>query len=166
MLRTIAFCVAASGLVASCAQAPEPQPEAPDPQVMIAAANALDRAFVEAFNEGDAEALSGLYWNSPDVVSFPPDTLQVRGIEAIKTGTLRTMGAMKGAKVELTEIHQMPAGDVVIGWGLFRMSMPAPDGTTVEIEGRFTDVKALRNGRWVYLVDHASVPMPPPAATS
>ena len=33
-----------------------------------------------------------------------------------------------------------------------------------EILGRFTDVKGQRDGKWVYLMDHGSVPlMPPPA---
>jgi len=31
------------------------------------------------------------------------------------------------------------------------------------MEGRYTDVKAKRDGRWVYLLDHASAPIPPPA---
>ena len=33
-----------------------------------------------------------------------------------------------------------------------------PDGTPIEVHGRYTDVKAERDGRWVYLVDHGSVP--------
>jgi len=166
MLRTFVSIAAAGVFLAGCEQAPEPAPEAPDPKVMTAAANALDEAFVDAFNRGDAESLADLYWNSPDVVSFPPDALQARGIDAVKTGTRRMMAAMKGATIELTESHQMPIGEVVIGWGLFSVKMPAEDGGTTEVVGRFTDVKGLRNGRWVYLIDHASVPMPESPAAS
>jgi len=30
------------------------------------------------------------------------------------------------------------------------------------MEGRFSDVKAVRDGKWVYVMDHASIPVPPP----
>lgn len=167
-LRTFVFIAAAAVACSACEQAPEPPPEAPDPQVMTAAATALDEAFVDAFNRGDAAGLTDLYWNSPDVVSFPPDAMQLRGIEEIRAANMRSLASMKGATLELTESHQTPMGTVVIGWGLFRMTMPAEGGGTTQIEGRYTDVKALRNGRWVYLVDHASMPMPagPPATTT
>lgn len=158
--RTFVFLVAAGLAFSGCEQAADPLPEAPDPKVMTAAANALDEAFVDAFNRGDAEGMVDLYWNSPEVVSFPPDSMQARGIEEIRTMTRQAFVNMKGATIELTESHQMPVGEMVIGWGLFRVAMPGEDGNTTEVSGRYTDVKALRNGRWVYLIDHASVPMP------
>ena len=40
--------------------------------------------------------------------------------------------------------------------------MTGPDGEPLQMEGRYTDAKAERDGKWVYLVDHASVPIPPP----
>jgi ketosteroid isomerase-like protein len=58
----------------------------------------------------------------------------------------------------------MPAGDVVIGWGLWRVTVAGPDGAPVEVVGRYTDVKAERDGTWVYILDHASAPLPPPPA--
>ena len=30
------------------------------------------------------------------------------------------------------------------------------------VEGRFSDVKAQKDGKWVYIIDRASVPLPPP----
>ena len=135
-----------------------------DEAAMIAAAEALDQKFLEAFNSGNGEALAALYWNSPDVVSYPPDTMAVRGRAEIGVATAATAAAMPGAKIELTESHQFVVGDAVVGHGTFRMSMTGPDGEPMEILGRFTDVKAERDGAWVYLVDHASVPMPAPDA--
>jgi hypothetical protein len=32
------------------------------------------------------------------------------------------------------------------------------------MEGRYTSVAVRKNGKWMYVVDHASVPMPPPPA--
>jgi hypothetical protein len=34
--------------------------------------------------------------------------------------------------------------------------VPKAGGDPVTLHGRFTDVAAKRNGRWVYIVDHAS----------
>ena len=154
-------CVLALGFSLACASDEMP---APDTTEMMSAANALDQAFVEAFNRGDAAAMSGLYWNSPDVVLFPPDALQARGLAAIENTNAKMFAAMPGMKIEVTESHQMPLGDVVVGWGLWRVTMPGADGATTEIVGRYTDVKAERDGKWVYLVDHASAPLPPPPA--
>jgi uncharacterized protein (TIGR02246 family) len=134
--------------------------KAADNEKMIAGAKALDAAFVDAFNKGDVEAMTSLYWNSPDVVTFPPGELVARGIDAIKASYAQMAATMKGAKLEMTEVHYIPAGDVVIGWGLWKLTMPGPEGKSVEVAGRYTDVKAERDGKWVYLIDHASMPMP------
>jgi ketosteroid isomerase-like protein len=159
MMNRLVFSVllAALGLISACASMLQD-----DPDQMVAAAKALDEAFVAAFNRGDAEALSSLNWNSPDAVVFPPGMLEARGWSAIRKANAESLAALRGARIELIESHQIPAGDVVIGWGKWRLSIPAPDGTVTEIIGRHTDVKAERDGRWVYLLDHASVPLPPP----
>lgn len=140
------------------------EPAAPpnDPDAMTAAARALDQEFVAAFNAGDAEALSSLFWNSPEAVLFPPGAVEARGTAAILEANTLALAALPGAQIELIESHQMPAGDLVVGWGKWRITMPGPDGTVTEIIGRHTDVKAERDGRWVYLLDHASVPLPAP----
>ena len=146
-----------------CAPAPAPTPVA-DPAALIEAAEQLDREFMAAFNNRDVEALNNCYWNSPDTILFPPDALQHRGIESIRAYHAATLASMpEGAKLEVIESHQTPVGDAVAGAGLFRLTIPGEDGPTV-MEGRFSDVKAERDGKWVYMVDHASfAPAPPPA---
>ncbi|HEX9660334.1 MAG TPA: hypothetical protein VGA18_08535 [Rhodothermales bacterium] len=42
----------------------------------------------------------------------------------------------------------------------FTMTIPTPDGAQ-EMHGRFTDLKAERDGKWLCVHDHASVPLPP-----
>ncbi len=164
-LSSLAVAVVVAGAVA-CAPQPQvaPTPAGPTPGQMVAAANALDQAFVDAFNKGDADALAALYWNSPEVASFPPDTLELRGLEAIREGNRKSMAAGSGVKLELTEVHQIPSGDIVVGWGKWKVTVPVPEGAPIEVVGRFTDVKAERDGKWVYLLDHASVPTAPSPA--
>jgi ketosteroid isomerase-like protein len=148
--------ITALSLTVGCAS----QPKAPDTAAMTAKASALDQAFLEAMNRGDVDALASMYWDSPDVVMFPPDTLEARGYFAVRDGFAKMFATMKDVRMEITDSHEMPAGDVVIGYGLFHLTGSAPDGSPVNMTGRFTDVKAERDGKWVYLIDHASVPLP------
>ena len=69
--------------------------------------------------------------------------------------------AMPGATLEYLTKHSDVHGDVVIGSGTWKMTIPTPGGHQV-MEGRFSDVKAMRDGKWVFVMDHASVPLPPP----
>jgi ketosteroid isomerase-like protein len=138
-----------------------PKGESESREQMVAEAKALDQRFVEAYNKGDAEAIAATYWNSPDVVSYPPGELEIRGWNNLKEGFVKEFSAMAGGKLELMDEKYMVAGDVVISWGKWRYTMSQPP---MEMIGRFTDVKAKRDGKWVYLLDHASAPMPPPPA--
>jgi uncharacterized protein (TIGR02246 family) len=132
---------------------------------MIAAAKALDQEFLAAFNRGDLEGVVATYWKSPDVVVFPPDSMEARGPDAIRASFVQSLATMAGGTLELTAAHSRVAGDAVTAWGRWRFTMPASGAAApAEMLGRFTQVSAKRDGRWVYLVDHASVPLPPPPA--
>jgi uncharacterized protein (TIGR02246 family) len=151
----------ALALSGACAPAAPPEP---DTEAMIAAAEALDQQFLAAFNAGDGAAMAALYAEGPDTVSFPPDAMVMRGSDAVREGMAGFATAMAGAQLQVLEGHHVVVGDAVASWGLFTITMPAPDESAVgiSISGRYTDLKAERDGRWVYLMDHASVPMPAP----
>ena len=134
------------------------------PEEMIKGAKGLDEAFLKAFNEHNAEAMGPLYWNSPETVLMPPDMMVAKGHAAIMASFAQMIATMKDCQLEMVESHNVPVGDVAVGWGLYKLTMAGPDGKPMEILGRYSDVKAERDGKWVYLVDHASVPTPPPPA--
>jgi ketosteroid isomerase-like protein len=165
-IRVRAALVAAIALAALSACAPR----APDTAKMIEQAKALDARFITAFNAGDVEGVMATYDNSAELVSYPPDELEALGFAAVKAGFAKSFAASKGAKLELVDPHYRALGDAVIGYGHWKMVMPGANGAAqIELTGRFTDVKAERNGKWVYLIDHASVPFgipeaPPPPA--
>lgn len=158
---TLAIVAGVVVFATGCTPAPPPAPQKPDPQAMVKAADELDKAFLDAFNKGDAAAIAALYWNSPDVISFPPDIMQVKGVPAIQEAFTKAYAAMKGAKLELTESRNMVVGEVVLGSGLFKITVPGPGGKPMEMLGRYSDVKAERDGKWVYIMDHGSMPLPP-----
>jgi ketosteroid isomerase-like protein len=86
----------------------------------------------------------------------------LKGWQAAKDAAAKSFENMKGAKLELTEVNYKAVGDVVLGWGTWRMQMTMPGGEVMKLTGRYSDVKAKRDGKWVYIMDHASVPLAPP----
>jgi len=152
--------VSAMSLTGACTPAPPAAPPGPTPAEMVAAADALDQRFLDAFNKGDTDAIAATYWNNPGVVSFGPDGMGTRGWEAARAGSVEMFKAMPGARLEFVSMHNDAHGDVVLGWGTWKMTIPTPAGPQV-MEGRYSDAKAMKDGKWVYLMDHASVPLPP-----
>lgn len=165
MRRPILSMFLTAVLTAACAPPPPPPPAppaGPTPAEMVSAANALDQRFADAFNKADVDALMATYWNSPDLVSYGPDGMGTRGWDAAKAATVEMFKAIPGAKIELVNGRNDAHGSVVLGSGTWKMTIPAAKGPATVLVGRFSDVKALKDGKWVYLMDHASVPLPPP----
>ena len=157
----VVFGALALALTSACTPSIPIPPPGPTDAEKLAAAEALDQRFLEAFNKGDADALAATYWNSAKLVSFGPEGMGTVGWDAAKAGVAGMFKAMPGAKLENLTHHNDVHGDAVLGWGTFKMTIPTPGGPQV-IEGRYTDVKMMHDGKWVYVMDHASVPVPPP----
>jgi ketosteroid isomerase-like protein len=151
--------VAAALAAAGCAP-PHDKPEA-----MKAAADELDRRFLTGVNAGRVDSVMATYWNSPDLVSFGLTGLGAHGYDAVKADWAGIL-ATPGIKLEFMNANNEPLGEVVAGQGNFKLTIPNGNGEAAEVVGRYTDIKAKRDGRWVYVLDHASVPMPPPAPPS
>ena len=136
-------------------------PKRPAPADMVATADALDKEFATAFNKGDVAAVMATFWNSPDFFSIGLDGMGVQGWAAAKDAMVQTLAGMKGATIVFVDPRNIPLGDVVLGVGKIRISIPADSGRSEEMVVRYTDIKALRDGKWVVVHDHASAPMPP-----
>ncbi len=134
---------------------------------LIAEAEKLDSLFILAFNNGDADAMMKLYWNSPDLRAYFPTEMQLNGYDAVKAAYIKDFTINKGAKLVYISSTNVPFADGVVGQGIFSITMQMEGGEAMVFEGRFTEVKAMKDGKMVVTVDHASVPMmPPPADTT
>lgn len=162
MKTAFTLALTVTGLLLGCAKPPAapPPPPKPDPAALIEAAKALDAKFLAAFNSADPDAMAACYDESS--VSFPPDTMEVKGAAAIREAYAKAAEGMKGTKLELYDAHHHPVGDSVVTWGRFKLTIAVPEGAPMEILGRYSDLKAERNGKWIYVMDHASMPLPPP----
>ena len=138
----------------------------PDEQAMIAAAKAVDQTWLDTFNKGDIEALMALYWKDPSLLVYPSDGMELRGWEEVANSYRGMMSYMRGATATYGEIRYTVAGDMVVGFGRWTITVPTPEGPVFEINGRFSDVKAEKDGKWVIIMEHGSVPMPRPPDAS
>ena len=133
---------------------------------LMADANALDSLYLVAFNNGDAEALMNLHWNSPELIAYPTGEMKLSGFDAIRDFYAKDFAANKGAVLAYTSTYNIPLTNAVVGHGTFTWTMPMEGGPPMVVEGRYADVKAYKNGKMVITFDHSSVPTPPAPADS
>jgi len=122
---------------------------------------ALDARWKKALLAGDAAALANLY--APDAVLYPPDAVEARGHDAIRKSFETLLAGKKVVdfqlRVEKIEAH----GTTAAGWGLWTLKMaPQAGGDPVVMEGRYMEVAKRIGGKWLFVADHASVPLPTP----
>jgi ketosteroid isomerase-like protein len=134
-----------------------------DAEALLTAANELDRNFIEAYNNGDLERLMSMYWNSPDLYTFMPGgSMMAHGYEETKKVFMEDFKNNTGAKITIEDSENRVEGDVVLGHGTFTWTLEKEGQEPIISKGRYTDVKAMKDDKMVFIVDHASVPMMPP----
>ncbi len=143
----------------------QPAKPAHSEEEMIAAAKAVDAKFVEEINKENLDGVMSCYWNSPDLVVYSPGEMELKGYEATKQSFANFFKDMPGARHEMLGTEYRAAGDIVYCWGKVRLTVPAADSLTAPqtMEGRYTSVFAYKDSGMVYILDHASLPLPPPA---
>ncbi len=127
---------------------------------------AVSEAFEKAVAAGDLQAVLALYRDDASVI-WPGQGEEAKGKAAIEQLARRLLSAMKGARLVLKSQDSMPLGDgYIANVGRWEQSFTARSGKPVTLQVRTSEVLAKTGGKWLYLVDHASVGVPPakPAA--
>jgi uncharacterized protein (TIGR02246 family) len=123
-------------------------------------AQLVDQAWVKAMKANDLEATMALY--APDAVAYFPDG-DFKGKPAIRKSWTDFL-AMFTVKDATSEGTYETAGDTSLGWGYWSLTViPKGGGDPIPMKGRATVVVKKVGGKWQYIVDHASVPLPPPS---
>jgi len=133
-----------------------------DPEKVKANTKQLEEKFAAAFAKEDLNGVLECYWNSPEVIIYPPDAPGGTGYDAVKAEFEKFFAENEVKGLEFSNNTYLALGDYVFSSGNFTVTLGAPDGQQKKMEGRFTQVSALKDGKWVYISDHASVPLPPP----
>lgn len=109
---------------------------------------------------GDAEALGGLYPQTPPPIGFYMWSQRVEGRDAIVEGWRSFFDREDVEDLTFEKVHYRMKGNLGVIWGLFSMTSQAGLDAR-SYRGRFTSVLGRRNGgSWEVLHDHVSVPVP------
>lgn len=114
-----------------------------------------------AFEAGDADAVAQCY--APDAVFWLPGGAMMKGRDAIRAGYADFFSGSTIKSMKLTELGKVSHGNEAASWGTFSLVIVSKkDGRETTELGRYTDVSRRIDGRWQYLVDHASDDPAPP----
>lgn len=120
---------------------------------------ALQAGFMAALRANDIEGLVMCY--TADATNFAIDSMSGTGPESVRASWGGFFEAFTVTAAELSDEHLEVSGDLAAAWGLFTITaVPAGGGDAVVIKGRYMDVAKNFDGNWLYIADHASVPVP------
>jgi len=121
---------------------------------------ALQEGFMTALRANDVDGLAACY--TADATNFALDTMSGTGPDAVRASWGSFFGSFTVTAAELQEEHMEISGDLAAAWGLFTITaVPVGSGEAVVFKRRYMDVAKNRGGSWLYVADHASVPIPP-----
>jgi uncharacterized protein (TIGR02246 family) len=122
---------------------------------------ALQDAFMAALKANDVQGLADCY--ASDAVNFPVGTLIGSGPQSVIESWSSFFADYTVVDASLSNTHMEIHGDTAVAWGVFTiMAEPAQGGDAVEMKGRYMDVARNVDGTWLYVADHASMPLPAP----
>jgi uncharacterized protein (TIGR02246 family) len=115
----------------------------------------VEDAWRTAMLANDVDAIVRLY--ASDATLWIGGTPRLDGTDAIRATYTAWLGANTIKDVAFTNRKAQTAGDLSAGWGEYTITLVPKSGGDAETHsGRFSDVAAKRNGKWLYIVDHAS----------
>jgi uncharacterized protein (TIGR02246 family) len=121
----------------------------------------VDEAWIQAVKAGNVDAVVALY--APDAVLYPPDAMEARGTAAIRASYADMLGAMTINEATIGLASTRRRATCPVGFGKATLTMtPKGGGSPQTMSVRVTAVARKIGGKWLYVVDHASAPMPPP----
>jgi len=122
-------------------------------------ARIVDDAWLKAIQANDLDAVVATY--AEDATMYPPDEMEAKGKEEIRENYSILLGANTVQEVKMLDRHYRTAGDVSVGWGRVTLVLKPKSGDEpVSLDVRFSAIAVKRGGKWLYLVDHASAPLP------
>jgi uncharacterized protein (TIGR02246 family) len=119
----------------------------------------LDAAWVKAAKAGDVEGLVKLY--APTAVTYMPDEMKAKGTDEIRASFQKFLGSSTVTEMTLSPEFETTSGNLAASSGTFSMTVtPKSGGAAQTMQGRYSSIAVRKGGKWMYVSDHASVPIP------
>jgi uncharacterized protein (TIGR02246 family) len=126
------------------------------PEGILKAQQALNDEFCRAMSAKDLDAAMACFWTSPDLVVVLWGNV-LRGAEAVRAALAQFFEQHSAVRLDVNDCTHLPAGDGVIAVGTATYRLRDRAGAEQQIVERWTDVRRHIDGRWVYVLDHATV---------
>lgn len=127
------------------------------------AIKAVNGAWADHLNAGDADALTQLYWD--DAVLMPPGAPSAKGSEAIRASVAREIEGMKASDLTMNIQHGPISVTGTLAWQDGTFNVTDASGATVDA-GKYLSMLEKRDGTWRLLRDTWNSDGAPPAAAA
>jgi len=136
-------------------------PALPDP---ASDGRAHAEAFARAFNASDVQGVLALYTDDASVI-WPGQGETAKGKAEIEKLVANTFKGMHGQKASIRSIDAIPLDEShMVTVGLWDSTFTDPSGRVQKSVVRTSEVLLKTPVGWRYMVDHASIGVPPPPA--
>jgi len=125
-------------------------------------AKAVSEAFEKTCSRGDIPGVMALY-EEHAIAIWPGQGDVARGKAEIEKLATRFCKPTSEVKFKSQESKAL-GDDYILNIGSWENTVPGADGKPVKAEVRTTELLHYSGGKWRYLVDHASIGLPPQAA--
>ena len=116
----------------------------------------LVHRFTQAMSRKDLDGAMSCFWNSPDLIVVVFGNAQ-RGYEAVRGGIAAMFEQNETVKLTVNEIAYVPVGNMVMAVGTATYDLKPKGGPAMQLVERWTDLEQKIDGRWVYVLDHATM---------
>ena len=116
----------------------------------------LVNRFTEAMSRKDLDGAMACFWNSPELIVVLFGNVQ-RGYESVRGGIAAMFEQNETVKLTVNEISYVPVGNMVMAVGTATYDLKPKGGPAMQLVERWTDLEQKIDGRWVYVLDHATM---------
>lgn len=118
----------------------------------------VDHRFIEALGRKDLDEMMTCYWHHPDLLYYSVDTRIIKGWEMVRAQWAQFLALAELKNIRLADTSYQISGDLGAMAGMLYGTMIPHGGLPVELAVRMTRVFGFLDARWVYTVDHVSIP--------
>jgi ketosteroid isomerase-like protein len=121
-----------------------------------AGAEDLVQRFTQAMSRKDLDGAMSCFWDSPELIVVLFGNVQ-RGYDSVRSGIAAMFEQNETVKLRINEISYVPVGGMIMAVGTATYDLKPKGGPAIQLVERWTDLEAKIDGRWVYVLDHATM---------
>ncbi len=122
----------------------------------MAEVRALVNTFTAAMSGKELDGAMNCFWKSPELIVVLFGNVE-RGYDAVRAGIAQMFAQNETVKLTVNEISYVRMGEMIMAVGTATYDLKPVNGAPMQIVERWTDLERKIDGRWVYVLDHATM---------